>query len=59
MLQSAVLRISSVVTPKLAAIDKEASLTLNIVPTGVMVFSHLASVEDDTGLCGLINEINS
>ena len=48
------------------AIDEEAPLTewaLNMVisiPAAAMVsFSHLAIVEDDTGLCGLINEMNS
>ena len=59
-LQSAALRMSAVVTPAMAAADVVAPLTewaLNMpvsMPVfSIMDFSHLAKVEELTGLCGL------
>ena len=57
---------STVVTPALATVDTEALRTewaLNIFVSmpafPIMVFSHLAMVEEATALCGLMIAISS
>ena len=66
VLQSAAFKMSDVVTPALAAADITASLTewaLNM-PVSMPAFpsrdfSHLANVEELTGVCGLTTARNS
>ena len=66
MLESAAFKMSSVVTPCIAAAEVLALLTecaLNILVSipanSITCFNHLAIVDDVTGLCGLMKEINS
>ena len=66
LLQSAALRMSVVVTPAFATVNTDALRTewaLNIVVSipalSMMVFNHLAIVDDATALCGLIVAISS
>ena len=66
MLQSAALRISSVVTPCIAAAEVLALLTewalnmlVSIPADSIISFNHLAMVGDETGWCGLMKEMNN
>ena len=67
MPQSAALRISSVVTPCIAAAEVLALLTewalinmlVSIPADSIISFNHLAMVGDETGWCGLMKEMNN
>ena len=66
MLQLATLRIFSVVTPCIAAVEVLALLTkwalnmlVSIPADSIISFNHLAMVGDETGWCDLMKEMKN